>query len=1162
MLCRRLTRAEPGEQDLGIARMKLLKLPLMWMLLAAFCTGLPDPAHGQVVINEVLFNPPAADTPHQYIELRALPSYVLPEGTFFVAVDGDFSASSNPGIIENVFDLSGRQFSTNGYMVLLQKSHVYPVNPNATAVVNTGSGIGWGSGPSSSIGHRGEGGATELDNASVTFFLIRTRFVPEPDDDIDANNDGLPDGPYLNWTVLDSVGILDATGPGDFAYGQINFRRNTPPGNQAGALGVIVSVGFTATYVGRTGNTTGSEPGGWVACDSLTGTAPNWFLPSDTGNTVPANYAGRGLNHIGARNFLAPPLRGLILTPSGSDTRVDEGGGTDSYTVGLNTIPAGNANVVVQVTAAPPLRIGTDAALSFFTERTLTFNSMTPQTIFVRALDDNMVDMPTYLRNVTHEIVNTGDSVSFPESLVLAPAPVHVTENDFLVLNEIKVNPPGTSDTPHEFVEILGAPGALLTNVQFVALESDDGGDPGTVEFVINLSSQQLGANGLLLLAAPSHGYGVPAGSTVVSAPAFGTEGGVLGNGSASFLLISAIGNIESGADLDGGDNGLLEGLPIGTTVLDAVGWRDGNTNDVIYGGVTLIDGDTPDAAARFPGNNTPNSAGAWFFGALEGDDSAALAFDPEDVSANFPMGTALSPGDTNPVSAYFMPVAALAGAIGDPTNPKAFFTMAGFPAPPNITVASTNQAVVPDANLAVTPLGNSQYSLTLTPVGIGYSLINLTATDGTTTARVSFRYAASEQGDGDTRYHTFASDASTAIPIDSDYMFVGDDENQIIRIYHRKQSGDPLVEFDITPHLELTDIENGRPREVDVEGSTRVGNRIYWIGAHSHANIAEARTNRSRIFTTDVSGNGLASTLTYAGRYDYLKLDLVNWDASNGHGKGAHYYGFAASTAEGVDPKSPDGSGFNIEALAIGPSGAGYIGFRAPLASPASRTHALIIPVLNFASLATGTGSGGSAVFGTPIELDLYGRGIRSMESVGGNYLIVGGIPGDFQGAYPKDFRLYSWTGNPADRPQERATDLTGLNPEGIIELPTPPWTAGSLVHLMSDSGRKIWYNDDITAKEMRPLAFKKFRTDIVTLGPIVKTMPYVVSTDYRTGQFTVRWRSIAGEWYRVEYKSSLAQPDWTALPGDVLATGPYASKTDASPQGPQRFYHVVILP
>src|SRR5213075_1609722 len=114
--------------------------------------------------------------------------------------------------------------------------------------------------------------------------------------------------------------------------------------------------------------------------------------------------------------------------------------------------------------------------------------------------------------------------------------------------------------------------------------------------------------------------------------------------------LISGRGNIVAGEDLDAGDNGVLEGLPTGATILDAVGWRDGNTNDVVYGGVMLIDGNVPDAAARFPGNNTANSAGAWFFGGLGGTAGASLVFGPERVNRTFPLGAALSPGDVNSV--------------------------------------------------------------------------------------------------------------------------------------------------------------------------------------------------------------------------------------------------------------------------------------------------------------------------------------------------------------------------------------------------------------------------------------------------------------------------------------------------------------------------------
>src|SRR3954468_2205734 len=109
MLCRQVSSRRAGEQGSGAARNKLPKLPTILLWLAAFC-GEPA-AIGQpaVVINEVLFNPPLTDTPNEYVELRGQPSYVLPQGTYFVAVDGDFAADTNPGIIENVFDLSARK---------------------------------------------------------------------------------------------------------------------------------------------------------------------------------------------------------------------------------------------------------------------------------------------------------------------------------------------------------------------------------------------------------------------------------------------------------------------------------------------------------------------------------------------------------------------------------------------------------------------------------------------------------------------------------------------------------------------------------------------------------------------------------------------------------------------------------------------------------------------------------------------------------------------------------------------------------------------------------------------------------------------------------------------------------------------------------------------
>src|SRR5205085_1498311 len=96
----------------------------------------------------------------------------------------------------------------NGFLAFLQKTNFYQPNSNATLLVNTEKGIGWGSGSSSSIGHRGEGGQTDLENGSATFFLIQSSAAPAIGTDIDSDNNGVLDPPtFAAWTILDSIGM-------------------------------------------------------------------------------------------------------------------------------------------------------------------------------------------------------------------------------------------------------------------------------------------------------------------------------------------------------------------------------------------------------------------------------------------------------------------------------------------------------------------------------------------------------------------------------------------------------------------------------------------------------------------------------------------------------------------------------------------------------------------------------------------------------------------------------------------------------------------------------------------------------------------------------------------------------------------------------------------
>ena len=1130
---------------------KVLKLCLLALALA------DAPTRADLYLSELFFNPPGTDAPNQYIELRGTPNLVLPSGTYLLTIEGD--AGANPGTIQNLFDLSGRRIGGNGFLLLLEKGAAYVPNPGAAMLMNTNAGPGWGSGPTSSLGHKGNNGITDLKHPSVTFFLIQTTNAPRVGDDLDPGNTGVLDpGILAGWTVLDSIGVLDADGAGDFAYGAVNFRLITPPGSGASAPGAIVPVGFVARYLGRTGNTTGSAAGDWVAADGLTGSAPNWLLGAST-NTVPSSFAGEPLNHLGGANFGAPAIPGVILTETDGFTRVSKSGMTDTYSLALNTTPSGP--VTLQLSCAAPLEISANGGVSFAMSQTVVFSNQTPVTITIRADDDHIINNSSHWRWITNTIAASADLSHYPLTTLVPGVRVEIVE---LLLTELKVNPPGTNDAPNEFIELNGPPGAALTNVVLLALDGNSGGDPGKITYLRNLSGIQLGTNGVLVIVATNHPYSIPGGTVAVTDPQFSQAGGALGNGSISFLLLSTTTNLNQGDDLDKGNNGVLEGIPPDANLLDAVAWSDGDNNDVTYGANLVLPGRAPDAATRFPGDQRPNCAAAWFFGDLLGPEGASLIYDTNNVSPNFPTDTPLTPGAVNNTAPFFGPIVLVSGVIGDPWNPTISFTVADREAPSSnllVTASSANPAVVPTTNLSLTFSPDGARTLALNPVGVGYADITLRASDGSMTGIITFPYAASAPGRPGGTWHLGASDGSAAIATAPDLMLIGDDETQLLRLYSRSRSSLPLAQFNMNPFLGLTDFDGSVPREVDIEASTRVGNRLFWIGSHGHGDVGEVRPNRCRIFATDLSGAGTNLALNYAGRYDYLKTDLLNWDRNNLHGKGTNYYGLEASDAVGVPPKVPDGSGFSIEGLSMmpGSTNGAYVAFRAPIVPATNRNYALIVPVLNFATLAVSGAPAGLASFGPPIELDLYGRGIRSIEGDTNGYIFIGGTAAAAPSTYPHDFRLYTWTGNPADKPQQRTADLSGLGPEGVVELPPPPWTTNTQVQLLTDNGGTEFYGDGVKAKELTVWNFKKCRTDFVALGSITKPAPFFTSIALQGTTLTLQWRALQGETYHLESASRLNPPDWSPVPGQVIAPGPFAAK-DLNVSGPAQFYRVAI--
>ncbi|MEW6160752.1 MAG: hypothetical protein AB1813_25260, partial [Verrucomicrobiota bacterium] len=238
-------------------RSLVIRVAVLWAALAT--------AQAALLLNEILFNPPGADAPQEFIEIRGTPNARVPANTWLLAIEGD--AGNNPGVIQNVFDLSGRAIGGNGFLLLLQKGHEYLTAPGAVVVTNM-NGSGWGSGSSSTVAHRGENGQTDLVNASVTFLLIESSpsTIPRVGTDLDEDNNGELDTAFASaWLINDAVGVLDGDGAGDMAYGKINFRRNVAPGNAALASGTVVPVGFTPSYIARAGNSRGWTADDWIA---------------------------------------------------------------------------------------------------------------------------------------------------------------------------------------------------------------------------------------------------------------------------------------------------------------------------------------------------------------------------------------------------------------------------------------------------------------------------------------------------------------------------------------------------------------------------------------------------------------------------------------------------------------------------------------------------------------------------------------------------------------------------------------------------------------------------------------------------------------------------------------------------------------------------------
>ena len=262
-------------------------------LTVAVC--LPALAHGSTFINELFFDPggDGFDQRDEFIELRGAPGASL-DNHYLIFLEGEdnIDGTGAAGTIDNIFDLSGVSLGSNGFLAIRQAGNKtgdvtdsgpsrYTVVPGATDLVNTGTGAGYGSGATSTIGASDIGNEGAIENGGTTAMLIRndSGAAPMLGEDLDQGNDGLdhPDG-REGWTIVDSVAWFEpletvfgrAYSPivfGTESLGQLIFFeggiREIDPGLEPGAE--YVGVGYEVEYVGRWGNSTGETSADWHA---------------------------------------------------------------------------------------------------------------------------------------------------------------------------------------------------------------------------------------------------------------------------------------------------------------------------------------------------------------------------------------------------------------------------------------------------------------------------------------------------------------------------------------------------------------------------------------------------------------------------------------------------------------------------------------------------------------------------------------------------------------------------------------------------------------------------------------------------------------------------------------------------------------------------------
>lgn len=298
---------------------------------------------------------------------------------------------------------------------------------------------------------------------------------------------------------------------------------------------------------------------------------------------------------------------------------------------------------------------------------------------------------------------------------------------------------------------------------------------------------------------------------------------------------------------------------------------------------------------------------------------------------------------------------------------------------------------------------------------------------------------------------HLGMCDASAAIAIDTTKFIAASDEDNYLRIYKNQESGPPLQEINIEPFL-IPDSDN---READIEGAAHIEDIVFWITSHGRNKKGKRKDRRYELFAVKINRSDSFQTdsiVTGFGQpYTRLQEDML---------KDLRLKRYNLEESEKLPPKEKNG--FNIEGLCATPERHLLIGFRNPIPDG----QALIVPLINPLEVIQGQ----TAELGDPVELNLDGLGIRSLEywQERDIYLIVAGA---FDSS--NTFKLFRWSGSHSEPPHLMdGIDFSDLRIEGLISYPGE----SSKFQVLSDDGTRCLKGKE--CKELEDPSDRRFRS------------------------------------------------------------------------------------